>query len=68
MAAFQINERRVYRQIAFPVSAFSVLQGLKRAWSVETNGEVLTRLLLTAGRTTLMENDESERSSSSTAN
>lgn len=44
------NERRVYREIAFPVSAFDVLQDLKRLWRIETNGEVLSRLLLSEGR------------------
>lgn len=44
-----IDERRVYRTFALPVSAFDVLQDLKRAWKLETNAEVVTRLLYTAG-------------------
>lgn len=55
-----INERRVYRQIAFPVSAFDVFCGLRRKWRVETNGEALTRLLLSAGRPLLTDNGGSE--------
>ena len=37
----------VYRRIALPVSAFDVLQQLKREWRLRTNNEVLTRVLLT---------------------
>lgn len=44
-----INEKRVYRRLAFPVSAFDALQRLKREWRLETNAAVLTRLLLGFG-------------------
>ena len=57
MERMVLNEKRVHRQVALPVSAFDVLQALKRKWDLETNGEVLTRLLLTAGPT-LLQNDE----------
>ncbi len=43
------NEPRVYRKIALPVSAFDVLQDLKRGWGMKTNAEVITRLLLGTG-------------------
>jgi hypothetical protein len=56
------NERRVYRQIAFPVSAFDVLQDLKRTWALGTNGEVLTRLLVTEGQRLVKKNAEPSRS------
>ena len=55
-----LDERRVYREVAFPVSAFDALQSLKRRWRMQTNGEVLTRLLLSAtvDHNTLLKNDE----------
>ena len=58
MVVQRINEKRVYREIAFPVSAFDVLQDLKRKWGLRTNGEVLTRVLLTSGKALLMESAE----------
>ena len=46
MARLILNEVRVHRHVALPFSAFRVLQSLKQAWGLETNAEVLTRLLL----------------------
>jgi hypothetical protein len=62
MQKLTINEKRVYREVALPVSAFDALQRLKRAWDVRTNAEVLTLLLLNADRE-MMKNDEEEASS-----
>jgi hypothetical protein len=53
-----MDERRVYRQIALPVSAFDTLQQLKREWRLSTNAEVLTQLLLAERQRLMMENDE----------
>lgn len=61
MNRLTINEPRVYRRIAFPVSAFDVLCGLKRKWGMETSGEVITRVLLSAGKTLLMETGDGDR-------
>jgi hypothetical protein len=61
-----IDERRVYRTIAFPVSAFDALQVLKRAWRLQTNGEVLTRVLLDAAQRN-MENGERVRDNCKTS-
>ena len=60
-AGTTIDERRVYRQVAFPISAFDVLQDLKRGWRLGTNGEVITRLLLTEGRKLVSKNAEQNR-------
>lgn len=56
----QLEEKRVFRQVGLPVSAFDVLKQLQRAWRLDTNAEVLTRLLLSAGRKILdqMKNGE----------
>lgn len=53
-----LDERRVYRTIAFPVSAFDALQRLKRAWRMQTNGEVITRVLLEFTDNPLLKNDD----------
>jgi hypothetical protein len=52
-----LDECRVYRQIALPVSAFDTLQQLKRKWRLRTNAEVLTRLLLAERLRQTVEND-----------
>lgn len=53
----EISGQRVYRKIGLPVAAFDVLKDLQRAWKLETNGHVLTRLLIEHGRD-LLKNDE----------
>lgn len=65
MQTLTLNEKRVYREVALPVSAFDVLQRLKRTWGVRTNAEVLTVLLLSADRE-MMKNDEETRSTQRT--
>lgn len=44
----RIDEPRIHRNFALPLSAFDALKNLQRAWGVETNAEVVTRLLLEA--------------------
>lgn len=48
-----MNEPLVYREFRLPVAAFDVLKDLQRKWGCRTNAEVVTRLLLTAGRDAL---------------
>lgn len=59
------DEQRVYRQFALPVSAFDILKDLKRAWGLQTNAEVVTRLLLTVG-SKVLKNDETQSNADDT--
>jgi len=55
------NEPRVHRTLALPVSAFDVLKGLQRKWRMQTNAEVVTRLLLDVGAHMIGDEDEAGR-------
>ena len=57
-----IDEPRIYRQFAIPLSAFDALKRLQRKWGMQTNAEVITQLLLNPGTQPpdLMENDEDD--------
>ena len=48
MSSLKLNEVRVYRTIAFPVSVFDKLKAYQRAHSIGTNAEAVTRLILQA--------------------
>ena len=55
------DEKRVHRNIALPVSAFDILKAIQRRDGFDTNGEVITALLMEKGEElNLMKNDDDQ--------
>ena len=61
MARLILDEQRVYRSFSIPISAFRALVDLKDRWSMGTNAEVVTRLLLEkSAESHLMEDNDDD--------
>lgn len=56
------REKRVYRSIGIPVTAFDALQALKRRHHLSTNSEALTYALMMTEESEVTKHDSKHRS------